>query len=140
MTAEGVMDNLLKEAEYYALGGLVQRLQNIQRRDTGSAKYILAVSTVHNLAFSPLKLRNLHQVWRIIENSKTFRPLDEATYNALVYELGISSETYIPGRRSSNATDSMKQTGYTITRAWWDTPANSPCPSYSALLVKDNPQ
>jgi hypothetical protein len=52
MTADGVLDNLLKEAEYYALGGLVQRLQNIQRRDTGSAKYILAVSTVHNLAFS----------------------------------------------------------------------------------------
>jgi len=45
MTADGVLENLLKEAEYYALGGLVQKLQNMQRRDTGSPKYMLAVST-----------------------------------------------------------------------------------------------
>ena len=45
MTADGVLENLLKEAEYHALGGLVQKLQNMQRRDTGSPKYMLAVST-----------------------------------------------------------------------------------------------
>lgn len=53
MTVEGVLENLLREAEYYALGGLVQELQNNQRRNPGSAKYILAVSTVYTWAFSP---------------------------------------------------------------------------------------
>jgi hypothetical protein len=52
MTVEGVLENLLKEAEYYALGGLVQKLQNIQNRDNGSAKYILGVSTANNSALS----------------------------------------------------------------------------------------
>jgi hypothetical protein len=46
MTADSVLENLLKEAEYYALGGLVQKLQNIQRRATESPKYMLSVSTM----------------------------------------------------------------------------------------------
>jgi hypothetical protein len=52
MTVEGVLENLLKEAKYYALGGLVQKLQNSQRRDIGSAEYILAVRIKHILVFS----------------------------------------------------------------------------------------
>jgi hypothetical protein len=44
MTVSGVLENLMKEAEYYALGGLIQKLQNIQRGYTGSPKYMLAVS------------------------------------------------------------------------------------------------
>jgi hypothetical protein len=54
MTVEGVLENLLQEAEFYALGGLVQRLQNIQRRDIGSSKYVLVVSTANYSAFSLL--------------------------------------------------------------------------------------
>jgi hypothetical protein len=45
MTVEGVLENLLKEAEFYALGRLVQKLQDFQRRDTESPKYMLSVST-----------------------------------------------------------------------------------------------
>jgi hypothetical protein len=54
MTVEGVLENLLKEAECYALSGLVQRLQNVRRGDIGSVKYILAVSTAHNSEFTQL--------------------------------------------------------------------------------------
>jgi hypothetical protein len=38
------LENLLKEAEFYTLGELVQKLQNFQKRDTESAKYVLSVS------------------------------------------------------------------------------------------------
>jgi hypothetical protein len=45
MTTDGVLENLLKEAEFYALGGRVQKLRHFQKRATEFPKYVLSVST-----------------------------------------------------------------------------------------------
>jgi hypothetical protein len=85
--------------------------------------------------------KNLRQVWRIIEDSKTFRPLEEDAYNALEYAKDYAYQgSNVPQIIWASAADSLKQAGYTISHAWWDTAMNSHWPSNYALLVRNDTQ
>jgi hypothetical protein len=118
MTAECILDNLLKEAEFYGLGDLVQKLKSIQIGDNEVPKYILAVSAHSGVLYNTsANWRNLHQVWRILKNSKTIHPIDETIYNSLLN--GAFGQYVGLSRAAKNtAVDSLRQAGYTISGSW----------------------
>jgi len=85
--------------------------------------------------------RNMHQVWRIMEDSKTFHPLEEKAYNALVTGVSYTCAGGFALRIIKvSPTGSLKLAGYTTLQEWFDIPGNPHWPSSYALLVRNDTQ
>jgi hypothetical protein len=135
MTTECVLDNLLKEAEYYALNGLVKRLQDSQGRVTELPKYMLSVSTHLSILQAVMtEWGTPRQVCRGFSQTKAVKPLDDATYNTLFQANVASSSRVIV----SSIQTLLGQTGYTISISWVTAAERNLAPAHYALLVRND--